>query len=467
MARDKVRKLRDEASKALDKGRHAKAAEAYRELEALEPSDANWSRRAADCYRRLDRRDDMIDALLRAGERYAAAGFLVKAIAVYKMILAADAEHELALAKLGDLHEARGIPMKRAPEPPPPAPPPATRTTPRARTLPPGAAVEAVSLSQVIPDAKPVGGSAEEPSGIYEIPIDEIEFLSEEDAQPEPAVAAAEQVFPRTPLFSELSPAALGELARKVELVELARGQALFRQGDAPDALYVVAEGAVAVVAEGPPRVQLNRLEDGEFFGEIGLLSDQPRMATVEAADDDTAVVRIHRDVIGDVVEVEPGVLKVLLRFMRDRLLEHLVQTSPLFEPFAGSERSELAGRFRFLEAEQGAELVRQGERAEGLFVLLTGKAEVARDGKRLATLGAGDLFGEMSLLTHEPAVATVRATSKCLALQLPAPAFREVIMTHPQVLMFVGDLADERRRQNEAIAGGDADYAEGHIDLL
>jgi CRP-like cAMP-binding protein len=72
-----------------------------------------------------------------------------------------------------------------------------------------------------------------------------------------------------------------------------------------------------------------------------------------------------------------------------------------------------------------------------------------------------------MSLLTQEPAVATVRATGKSFALELPARAFREVIMTHPQVLMFVGDVADARRRQNAAIVGGEVDYSEGHLDLV
>ena len=72
-----------------------------------------------------------------------------------------------------------------------------------------------------------------------------------------------------------------------------------------------------------------------------------------------------------------------------------------------------------------------------------------------------------MSLLANQPAVAHVRPTGKCFVLQMPADAFRQIIMTHPQVLMFVGDLADERRKKLDAVARGDADYEEGHIELL
>jgi CRP-like cAMP-binding protein len=109
---------------------------------------------------------------------------------------------------------------------------------------------------------------------------------------------------------------------------------------------------------------------------------------------------------------------------------------------------------FQFLELEAGAVLIEEGKRADGLFVLLSGEAEVIRKaGERLAVLQAGDVFGEMSLLTQQPAVATVRTTKKAFALEMPADRFTQTVMVHPQVLMYVSELADERRRQNEALA--------------
>jgi CRP-like cAMP-binding protein len=482
MAKD-ARKLRDQAQKAVDKGKWKKALEAYVELERVEPANGDWSRRAADAHRRLGQRSDEIVALMRAVERYSQAGFLVKAIAMCKMILAIDPEHTASQQALAEFSAARGIPVARRSNvsgrvgmPAPAAPPEVAK----ARTIPPGATLEEVDLNKVVPGAKDVGGVAEAPSGIYEIPIEEVELVLEEYEEPaaaapppSPATQQAADVFPRTPLFSELGRDSLHQLITKVQLVELAAGDVLFKQGDRSDALYVVAEGAVAVVSEGPPRVKLVRLEEGEFFGEIGLMTNAPRRATVEAAED-TQLIRIDLDVIGDLVEDEPRVLQVLLRFLRDRLIDNLVKTSPLFEPFGGDERDELARRFRFLEVERDAVLVTQDARADGLYVLLSGRAEVVRggdgaddSGRRLATLDVGDLFGEMSLLTHEPAVATVRTTSKCFVLQLPDNVFREIIMTHPQVLMFVGDLADQRRRENAAIIDGTADYAEGHVELV
>jgi CRP-like cAMP-binding protein len=509
MARKDARKLKEAAQAAVDKGKWARALEAYLELEEAEPADGQWCRRAADCHRRLGQRAEEVLALMRGVEKYSRAGFVVKAVALCKMILAIDPEHAASKAALAEFSAAQGIafaPKPAAPPPPsipsegaaerrpsrganpPPAPPapaplprtlsegpaeqdPSRRAAPRSRTIPPNATLDEVALRELVPGSREVQKVSEVPSGIFEIPIDDVELVvDEQSSERDAAEQAARDAFRKTPLLSELQPALLAELVDRVGLVELGPGDVLFEQGDPATALYVVAEGAVAVLAEGPPRVQLARLGEGEFFGEIGLMTRAPRRATVEAAEP-TQLIRIDMNAIGELVERDRRVLQVLLRFLRDRLIDGLVKTSPLFEPFGGDERAGLAGKFRFLETDRDAVLVAQGDRADGLYVLLTGRAEVVRevDGqpRRLATLEAGDLCGEMSLLAHEPAVATVRTTGKCFVLQLPAAAFREVIMTHPQVLMFVGDLADQRRRANAAVADGTADYAEGHLDLL
>ena len=65
-------------------------------------------------------------------------------------------------------------------------------------------------------------------------------------------------------------------------------GDVVFREGDFPDRLYLIGKGEVEVTKEtrgGPPAV-LARLGPGEFFGEIGILANTPRTATVRAATD-------------------------------------------------------------------------------------------------------------------------------------------------------------------------------------
>ena len=70
MSKD-VRQLRDEAGTASASGRHKRALECYTELEQLEPRDAQWPKRAAEAYRKLNKTRAAIDAFDRAADRFA------------------------------------------------------------------------------------------------------------------------------------------------------------------------------------------------------------------------------------------------------------------------------------------------------------------------------------------------------------------------------------------------------------
>src|SRR5215510_15227238 len=113
MARD-VRQLRTEASEATAAGKYKRALAAYLELERLEPRDAQWSKRAAETYRRLGKDKDAIAAYARAVERYAQSGFLVQAIAVCKLILQIDPKNDDALRRIATMNEQIGAGPTRA-----------------------------------------------------------------------------------------------------------------------------------------------------------------------------------------------------------------------------------------------------------------------------------------------------------------------------------------------------------------
>lgn len=266
-------------------------------------------------------------------------------------------------------------------------------------------------------------------------------------AAPRLVGAAARQALAATPLFAGLNERQLEALISRIDLMTLAPGQVLFREGESGDSLVVIAEGEVVVEAHGPPRVEPMVLSAGAFFGEVTLITDHPRMATVTAQTMVEAL-RIDRDALAFVVARHPEVVTALLRFVRDRLVERWMRTSPLCRPFTERQRREFASRFRFLEIEAGSTVLAPGDLADGLYIVLAGQFAVRRDGVDAAVLGPGELIGETVLMTGEPLQSSVIAATKCLALWLPVEHFHEVIQIHPHVLEYVGALAERRRVQ-------------------
>ena len=105
--------------------------------------------------------------------------------------------------------------------------------------------------------------------------------------------------------------------------------------------------------------------------------------------------------------------------------------------------------KFRARDVIRGETLIREGQRSDGLYVILTGEVGVRVQGTAVATLKEGDVFGEMSLLTRTAATATVETTKKTSLLRLPREDFDAIIMSHPQILELVAELTDARTRKN------------------
>jgi CRP-like cAMP-binding protein len=479
-----LRKLKNQASDAAAKSNWKKAASAYATLEQNE-RDGLWPLKLGECLRKLGHKVEAIKALTRAVDIYAKADLLLKAIAVCKLILDIDPNHtktQQALAafhasRIGALSGATALapvlmaarhpstlasapaahvrgggtalrhpvqPSADAPEASAPHLAPLVAAPPSSQ--PPKALLQEINLSAMFPGARqssevPAVGDAT----ALEIPIDFDEPAfpvgeEREPAGPSGPRAMARAVLPKTPFFSVLTEAQLCAAIERVQLVQLEAGEILFAMGDAGDVLYVVASGEIAVLV--PQEVA--RLKEGDVFGEIALLAHQPRNATTRATVP-SQVLSLDRNLVRDLISGSPELLKVLLRFLRDRLIATLADTSPLFAPFTEMERAALTSRFRFLEVDRNVRLVEQGKKSTGLFILLAGEAAAVADGAPVAHFQAGEVFGEVSLIAASLATATVVTLERSFVLQLPRSDFNEVIMTHPQVLEYLGSLADNR----------------------
>ena len=132
----------------------------------------------------------------------------------------------------------------------------------------------------------------------------------------------------RSPLFSNLGRLDLARLAGELEELRFKPGQTIVRQGDRPDGFYVIKHGRVAVLAgtastpgdgDGTEQTPLMTLGAGEIFGEMALLTDSLRTATV-VAETDLTVWRLSRLRFDALLDHERSIAKSIERSLSHRL---------------------------------------------------------------------------------------------------------------------------------------------------
>ncbi len=106
----------------------------------------------------------------------------------------------------------------------------------------------------------------------------------------------------------------------------------------------------------------------------------------------------------------------------------------PLFSDCSQRDLQTIARVVKDIDHPAGTVVAREGEPGVGLFVIADGTADVTIGGKKKATLGPGDFFGEIALLDGGPRTATVTATSDVHLLGLTEWVFRGLMQEHPSI---------------------------------
>ena len=122
------------------------------------------------------------------------------------------------------------------------------------------------------------------------------------------------------PLFAKLEPSKLKLLAFTSERITYEAGQVLFRQGDVGDAAYIIVDGSAKVLVEtGEGEIEVATLGRNDFVGEIAILCDVPRTATVRASGQ-TVTLRITKDLFFRLVAEFPQMSVEIMRELASRL---------------------------------------------------------------------------------------------------------------------------------------------------
>lgn len=224
------------------------------------------------------------------------------------------------------------------------------------------------------------------------------------------------------PLFMNLSLLQQEEVLRALQPGVYQDKEAIVKQGERGDCFYMIVKGEAVVTKRGNEdngeEIMLTYLYAGHYFGELALLYDDERTATVTAVGNDVEVMMLRRK---DFLRVNQVHLSLMLKQV------------PLLAQLNGRDQDAVLNRLESVVFNDKEYIVRQGEVGKRFYVITHGEAiiteaikteEVEEDltklkQRELTRLYAGHAFGEMSLMVDEVRSASVQAVGpvKCVYL--------------------------------------------------
>jgi len=255
------------------------------------------------------------------------------------------------------------------------------------------------------------------------------------------------------PLFTVMTEDEIAALCKRLTPKRFGRGDVIVRLGDAGNAFYVIRMGKVEVLDR--EEQQIAQLTRGDYFGEIALLSNETRKATVRAMTP-VEVFSLNRNDFNRLINKhfkKQGRTPEIMRRLS------LLRQIPLFAGFEGSELCLLEKKLLKSKAPAGETIFKHGERGNFFYVIESGAVSVQlpmvkENGEtgyvERATLSSGEYFGEMALLMDAPRAATVTATAPTTLLKLSARDFAGLLDKSKEMKQAAERAGSRRALSNE-----------------
>uniref|UniRef100_A0A8D8RHC7 cAMP-dependent protein kinase type II regulatory subunit n=1 Tax=Cacopsylla melanoneura TaxID=428564 RepID=A0A8D8RHC7_9HEMI len=209
-------------------------------------------------------------------------------------------------------------------------------------------------------------------------------------------------------------------------------GDLVIRQGDDGDFFYVIEQGRyeASVEIDGIDKL-MHSYEDKGSFGELALLYNMPRAATIKATSK------------GSLWAMDRKTFKQIVlksAFKKRKMYEKLLDAVPMLKSLQSYERMNLADALLPRAFEDGTRIIKQGDAADGMYFLEEGTCRItiyADNGQEveIKKVDKGGYFGELALVTHKPRAASVYAYGNVKLAFLDVETFERLLGPCMEVL--------------------------------
>ncbi|KZL84102.1 camp-dependent protein kinase regulatory subunit [Colletotrichum incanum] len=210
-----------------------------------------------------------------------------------------------------------------------------------------------------------------------------------------------------------------------------AKGIKVISQGDAGDFFYVVEKGSFDVYVNSSGNLQpgpegmgqkVGTIQAGGSFGELALMYNAPRAATVISAESGCTLWALDRLTFRRILMEST--------FARRRMYESFLEEVPLLQSLTPYERSKIADALETQKYAPGETIIKEGDPGHSFFLLESGEADAYKGGSEESVkhYSKGDFFGELALLNDAPRAASIVATTDVKVASLGKNAFQRLL---------------------------------------
>jgi len=229
-------------------------------------------------------------------------------------------------------------------------------------------------------------------------------------------------------IFNSLEDKELKTVIDSFEEKRYKAGQNVITQGEEGDVLYLVDSGELdceKVFKAGDPPTYLKTYKPGESFGELALLYNAPRAATIRAKTDST-LWALDRECFNNIVK-DAAIKK------REKY-ENTLKKVEILKSIDPYELGQICDALKTQNFNKGDFIIKQGDRGDIFYILDEGKAHAEKvfdenkKPQKVKDYESGGFFGELALLKGEPRAASIVADTNCRCLSLDRMAFKRLL---------------------------------------
>ncbi len=269
----------------------------------------------------------------------------------------------------------------------------------------------------------------------------------------------------KIPLFSSLPADVLQEVSRYLLLRCVPQGELVFAECSPGDALYIIESGEVTLVSDAASEKEvLAYLKEGDFFGEMALLTGKTRSMAAKALTD-VNLWTLYRADFSDLTIQYPALNLALTETLSARLAEadqyfttqHLSEMS-LFSDLPKTQLKDIGERLRPVKHRAGDLILSEDQPVDVMYLIESGEVRVLSSAGQkvtaLYTLGKGDFFGETSLLAEGSPSTMVQAISDVELWALTKTHLDELLTRYPHLAVKISRVLSQRlKRAYERLA--------------